>query len=104
MLRNLAKNGGVVGAIFYPPFLAKGPTSTQTVVDHIDHMVKVAGIGAVGLGSDFDGLDIKPPVGLENASKFPNITAELRKRGYSDEDIRKVLGGNLMRVFEQVLR
>ncbi len=105
MLKQLAKNGGTVGIYFYPPYIDVGRSSNLAkVVDHIDAAVKQVGAAHVGLGSDFDGLDSAPPVGLENASKFPGITAELRKRKYSDEDIQLILGGSFMRVFEQVLR
>jgi membrane dipeptidase len=69
------------------------------VVDHIDHMVKVAGIDHVGLGSDFDGIP-EGPVGLEDCSKFPSITEELMRRGYADGDIQKIIGLNTMRVME----
>ena len=69
------------------------------VVDHIDHMVKVAGIDHVGLGSDFDGI-ANGPVGLEDCTKFPSITEELMRRGYADGDIQKIIGLNTMRVME----
>ncbi len=68
-------------------------------VDHIDHMVKVAGIDHVVLGSDFDGI-ANGPVGLEDCTKFPSITEELMLRGYADGDIQKILGLNTMRVME----
>jgi len=70
------------------------------VADHIDHVRKVAGIDHVGLGSDFDGIDAVP-VGLENVSTYPALTAELLRRGYSDDDVRKVLGRNVLRVMRQ---
>ncbi len=74
----------------------------KTVVDHIDHVVKVTGkTDFVGLGSDFDGIDITP-VGLENVGNMVNITEELVKRGYEDADIKKILGGNFLRVFRKV--
>jgi membrane dipeptidase len=73
--------------------------TTATVVDHIEHIIKVAGIDHVGLGSDFDGVPLLP-TGLEDVSKYPNITQELIARGYSETDIKKVLGENLMRAFE----
>lgn len=105
MLKLLSVNGGVVGVLFYPPFLENsGRADLASVVKHVDHAAKVAGIDHVGLGSDFDGLDKAPPTGLADASRFPAITAELRKRGYKDADIIKVLGGNFMRVFQQVLK
>jgi membrane dipeptidase len=76
-------------------------TTVSLFVNHIDHVVKVAGIDHVGLGSDFDG-EITPPVGLEDVSRFPAITASLAQRGYSDGDIKKVLGENLLRVMSAV--
>jgi membrane dipeptidase len=72
----------------------------EKIVDHIDHAVKVAGIDHVGLGSDFDGATM--PIGMEDASKLPKLTEALLQRGYSDADIRKILGGNILRVMEQV--
>jgi membrane dipeptidase len=76
----------------------------QGIVDHIDHVVKITGdAGHVGLGSDFDGIG-STPVGLENAGKLPAITEELVRRGYNEADIRKILGGNFIRVFGDVQR
>ena len=69
------------------------------VVAHIDHVVKLAGIDHVGLGSDFDGVGPTLPEGLEDVSKYPNLFARLLERGYSEEDVAKVAGGNLMRVW-----
>lgn len=78
------------------------PTVPYTaIVDHIDHIVKVAGIDHVGIGSDFDGISIVP-VGMEDVSKLPAIRAELARRGYSEADIRKIMGENFMRVFAEV--
>jgi membrane dipeptidase len=73
----------------------------HNVVDHIEHIVKVAGIDHVGLGSDFDGISTVPKQ-LEDVSCYPYLTQELLNRGYSKEDIHKILGGNLLRVFRQV--
>lgn len=72
----------------------------RTVADHVDHIVRVAGIDHVGYGSDFDGVS-SLPVGLEDVSRFPYLTAELLRRGYSDADVRKILGGNILRVMRQ---
>jgi membrane dipeptidase len=71
------------------------------VADHIDHIRKVAGIESIGIGSDFDGID-STPVGLENVSTYPALTAELLKRGYSDDDVRKIIGLNVLRVMREV--
>jgi membrane dipeptidase len=70
--------------------------SVGHVVDHIDHIVRVAGVDHAGLGSDFDGISVVPE-GLEDVSKFPAITEELLRRRYSEEDILKILGGNVLR-------
>ena len=75
--------------------------SVHNVVDHIEHIIKVAGIDHVGLGSDYDGITTVPKQ-LGDVSCYPYITQELLNRGYSREDILKVLGGNLLRVFRQV--
>ncbi|MGA2565162.1 MAG: membrane dipeptidase [Steroidobacteraceae bacterium] len=72
------------------------------VIDHIDHIVKVAGIDHVGLGSDFDGVDGQLPEGLNSPADLPKITEALMDRGYSADDCRKILGGNLLRVFREV--
>jgi membrane dipeptidase len=72
--------------------------SYTLIVDHIDHIAKTAGIDHVGIGSDFDGIS-STPVGMEDVSKLPAIRAELHKRGYSETDIRKIMGENFMRVF-----
>ncbi|HEX3111295.1 MAG TPA: dipeptidase [Thermoanaerobaculia bacterium] len=79
------------------------PVSYTRIVDHIDHIVKVAGIDHVGIGSDWDGIT-STPVGMEDVSKLPAIRAELRKRGYSEGDIHKIMGENFMRVFAEVER
>jgi membrane dipeptidase len=71
------------------------------VADHLDHIRKVAGIDHLGLGSDFDGIT-SVPQGLEDVSKFPDLTRELLSRGYSDEDVQKILGRNLLRVMRSV--
>ena len=82
------------------------PLPISKLIDHIDHIVKVAGIDHVGIGADFDGANDMPE-GARDVSMLPNITYELLKRGYSETDIRKILGENLLRVLssaEQVAR
>lgn len=76
------------------------PTPLSVLIDHFDHIAKVAGIDHVGIGSDFDGIS-SLPTDMEDISKLPNITYELLKRGYSERDLRKILGGNFLRVFAQ---
>ena len=76
--------------------------SWQRIIDHIDHAVKLVGADHVGLGSDFDGADM--PEGMEDCSSLPKITQALLNKGYSDHDIRKILGENTLRVLEQAER
>ena len=71
------------------------------MVAHIDHAVKLGGIDAVGLGSDFDGID-QVPAGLEDVSKFPNLTRALLEKGYSAAQIRQIYGGNTLRLMRAV--
>jgi membrane dipeptidase len=74
----------------------------SALIDHIDHIAKVAGVDHVGLGSDFDGVNGQLPEGIDSPADIPKITAALMERGYSAEDCRKILGGNLLRVFSEV--
>jgi membrane dipeptidase len=83
-------------------FAAKIPRPPlSALIDHIDHMVKVAGIDHVGIGSDFDGIP-SAPEGIDSAADLPKITAELKKRGYTEAQCEKIMGGNLLRVFGEV--
>jgi microsomal dipeptidase-like Zn-dependent dipeptidase/gamma-glutamyl-gamma-aminobutyrate hydrolase PuuD len=96
----IAKNGGVVQICLYAGFLKKkGKANVKDAVDHIDYIVKKVGIDYVGIGSDFDGGG--GLIGLKSASEMPKITIELLRRGYSEEDIAKIWGGNLLRVMEK---
>ncbi len=74
--------------------------TVHTLIDHIDHIVKVAGVDHVGLGSDYDGVSMLPAL-LEDASTYPYITQALIDKGYSDDDLRKILGGNMLRVMRE---
>ena len=76
------------------------PATLAMVADHIEHVRKVAGIDHVGLGGDLDGIDVTPK-GLEDVSKYPDLTAELLRRGWSDADLKKLLGLNILRVMRQ---
>jgi len=76
----------------------------KSLIDHIDHIAKVAGVDHVGLGSDFDGVSGATPSGIDSAADLPKITQALLDRGYNADDIKKILGGNLMRVFREVER
>ena len=83
--------------------LAKILPSVRTVADHIDYVRTLVGIDYVGMGADYDGIDTAPKE-LEDVSKISNLTKELLRRGYSESDVKKVLGGNFLRVFKQVCR
>jgi membrane dipeptidase len=91
---------------FYPDYFAEhGPypyASVDDVLDHFDHVVALTGIDHVGIGSDYDGVGDSLPVGLKDVSSYPNLVEGLLRRGYSEADIRKILGGNLLRVWEAV--
>ena len=78
------------------------PVSVSRLVDHIDHIVKLVGIDHVGIGSDFDGVQATLS-DLPDVASLPNLTRELLRRGYSEEDISKILGGNMLRVMEEVM-
>jgi membrane dipeptidase len=109
VLKELPKNGGVVMINFYSGFivpveeLERNPKSRgdlPLVVDHIEHVIKVAGVDHVGIGSDYDGIK-STPVGLEDVSRYPAITQELLNRGYDQQAIHKILGGNVLRALRQ---
>jgi len=119
VLAKIPANGGVVMVTFVPGFISEevreydamtpdqktafGPApraSMAQVADHIDHIKKVAGINHIGLGSDFDGIT-SVPQNLEDVSKYPVLTAELLRRGYSKDDLKKILGQNVLRVMRQ---
>lgn len=124
MIKAVAKTGGVVQVNFYPLFLSDSyakeyyqiqteyegdsqkvakalaeltPPSYKVVVDHIDHIVELVGVNHVGIGSDFDGIDVTPKE-LNGIHKLPLITKELKERGYSTAEIEKILGGNFLKL------
>ena len=122
MIVSMAKKGGVIQINFSSAFLSQKsadadrlaeaaksgkdmpalpPAGLEDAVAHIRHVVKIAGIEAVGIGSDFDGVK-SVPTGLEDVSKFPNLTRALLEEGYSASDIRKIYGGNTLRVMRAV--
>lgn len=115
MIRELAARGGVIQINFYPVFLdsefaarfsSSGDQdlerpSYKLIADHIDHVVSLVGVDYVGIGSDYDGIEITPD-GMEDISMMPKLFDELRSRGYSEEDLEKIAGGNFFRVMEQV--
>lgn len=98
-LRAVADNGGCVGIIFARRYL--GGASIDAVVDHLLHVVDVAGEDVAALGSDFDGF-VVPPVGLEDVAGMPNLTVALARRGVPPRVLEKILGGNVLRVLDAV--
>ena len=108
MIRALAAAGGVIQINFYPVFLddsfheedmfTSPRPSYRRIADHIDHVVELVGINHVGIGSDFDGIDVAPE-GLEDISMMTKIFDELRERGYSENDLRKIASENFFNAF-----
>ncbi len=111
MIRALAKKGGVIQMNIYCNFISqksadapKDAPVRATLADlvaHIDHVRQIAGINAIGIGTDFDGITCTPE-GLDDVSKFPNLTRALLLKGYSPDDIRKIYGGNTLRLMREV--
>ncbi len=98
-IRAIADKGGCVGIIFARKFL--GSASIDAVVDHIAHVIDVAGEDVPSLGSDFDGF-VVPPEGLEDIAALPNLTVALARRGIAPRILEKILGGNVLRVLDAV--
>jgi membrane dipeptidase len=95
---------GEEGKKYYEEFIKENSIdfgSTKTLVDHIEHVIKLVGIDYVGLGSDFDGIGALP-VGIKDVSSFPEIIYELLVRGYKEDDIEKICSGNILRVWKEV--
>jgi membrane dipeptidase len=95
-------NGPAVRKINAQRIAQLGRLPLSRLLDHFEHAVKVAGVDHVGLGSDFDGADDEFPAGMEDISKMPNLVSGLMERGFSDDDILKILGGNTLRVMRAV--
>jgi len=115
MIKALAAKGGVIQINYSTSFLsnelyeatqknvppaARPSVSWEKIVEHIDHAVKLAGPTHVGLGSDFDGTTV--PVGMDDVTQLPKITEALLAKGYSEQDVTNILGGNLLRLMERV--
>lgn len=101
-IKALAEAGGVMGLCFYPVFLSSGEATLDTFLDHAEHLAQLAGVGCMGIGSDFDGIDSTIPE-INDVTRLPLVTEGLLKRGFSDQDVQKILGGNFLRVLEKVL-
>ena len=98
------KDGTKLSKDFDAAYRAKNPfpfASLEQVLDHIDHVVELIGIDYVGIGSDYDGVGDSLPTGLKDVSSYPNLVQGLMDRGYSDKDIKKILSGNMLRVWQQ---
>ncbi len=103
-LQALAQCGGVVGVNFYPSFLnSSGQAKREDVVRHIVHIAEVAGVDAVGLGSDFDGIS-EVPEGLERVEKMALLIGDLQQAGFNKDEIRKICSGNFMRLLANVIK
>ncbi len=105
MIRSLAAAGGVIQINFYPLFLESGfdeshRPSYKRIADHVDHVVRLVGINHVGLGSDFDGIEVTPE-GMDDISRFYLVFDELRSRGYSDADLQQIASDNFFRILSQ---
>ncbi len=98
-IRAIADRGGCIGVIFAKKFL--GGASIEAVVDHIAHVIDIAGEDVPALGSDFDGA-VVPPDGLEDVAQLPNLTVALAARGLAPRVLEKILGGNVLRVLDAV--
>lgn len=103
-IKALARNGGVMGLNMANEFLVEqGYSSISHVIDHVDHVAHLLGnTEHIGLGGDYDGIT-KPPVGLEDMSKYPALTEALLGRGYSESQVRQILGENHLRVIRTVI-
>ena len=101
MLKALGEQDGYVGINFYPFFLSERPDpGVREIADHIDHAVALAGLDHVGIGSDYDGIEVTP-VGMEDVSKMGVLQEELLRRGYAAADIDQIMGGNLLAVLDR---
>lgn len=97
----LKNNGGVISIVFYPAFLTENTSGyVRDIVDHIDYVVELIGIEHVGIGSDYDGASL--PEDLQDVSEFPRIIEELTFRGYTKQEIEQIIGGNALRLMDDV--
>jgi membrane dipeptidase len=103
-LEAIAATGGVIGVVPVPPFLGDFHATApfERLFDHLDHMLRVVGDDHVGFGLDFDGVGEMRTEGIETVAALPSLTVEMLRRGYPEDRIRKLLGGNFLRVFDAV--
>ncbi|MCG8400966.1 MAG: dipeptidase [Firmicutes bacterium] len=102
-IEHLARTGGVLGLSFVPGFVHSSEAGIEQFIRHVDHIASRFGVGCIGLGSDFDGMDEYTP-GLRDVTCFPYLAEELLARGYSDNTVSDIMGGNWMRLLKKVLR
>ncbi|MEW6182789.1 MAG: dipeptidase [Bacillota bacterium] len=102
-VRTLAGTGGVIGVNFVPDFVDPGKPTLDRLIDHIEHIAAVGGVDCVGIGSDFDGAPYMV-TGLEDTASFPALTCGLLGRGWREDEVRKVLGDNFLRVINTTWR
>ena len=111
LIKAISQANGVICVNFCPAFLDEDyrtgkktdPPSIDKVIEHIEHIAGVGGIDCVGIGSDYDGMG-PAPIGLEDVSKLPNIAKKLIERGYKNDDVAKIIGGNFLRVFSRICK
>lgn len=107
-IKAIANGGGVIGVVFYPPFIgdadSDGDSDIADVITHVDYIVNLVGIDYVAIGSDFDGTGGNLVEGLSDVTKYPDLTIALLEHGYSQAEVRKILGENFLRVFKQVCK
>ena len=119
-IKAIALKEGIIGIVFYPPFVRKENPNIDDVINQIDYIKNLVGVDYIGIGPDF--IDYAPdlihgdvlargipivekfPLDIENVTKMPNITKKLLERGYKEEEIKKILGDNFLRVFKEVLK
>jgi membrane dipeptidase len=101
-IEDIAESGGVIGIVFYPPFIGSSSADIEDVIEHINYIKNLVGVDYIAIGSDFDGIGNNTIDGLENVSKFPRLTETLFDNGYTKEEVEKILGGNFRRVFKLV--
>jgi len=100
-IKALAEKSGLMGVVFYPPFVDEKKASLSRLLDHLDHITSLVGPDYVGIGSDFDGMSGRGEI-MKDTSDMPQFTLELARRGYSRDDIKKIFGGNFLRVLSEV--
>lgn len=100
-IKAISERGGLIGIFFLPDYISKvSPVRVKNVVDHIDHIKEIGGIDIIALGSDFDGMS-KRTKGLEHTGKLTSLTEMLLKRGYTEGDVKKILGQNFLKFFNK---